>query len=249
MGNDIKVGFLTPDNQKIEMNYDEVSFFCEQLCLSPENYQRFQKFQQNYTYFSPFFDFLMFELNYVFVNPLLKENTFLKCVHHFLYQVKAQDLQEITYQSIEDYAIRIYNGGNLPYMVACSDHSLHIEKVQDVHLGYCMIHPNGYRMIAYDLEKENHELTATTIFHQLLLHSKYLYHYYDANQYLLILLIRQFGFLSVNSDQYMIGFEKMLSPVTKKIKEDYEKQGFVFYDWEEEEKDGLKEPFDYIVRR
>lgn len=54
--NNAKVGFMTPTNEKIMMNYDKVEEFCKELCFREEYKDEFSK---NYTYFKPYFDFVM----------------------------------------------------------------------------------------------------------------------------------------------------------------------------------------------
>ena len=50
-----KVGFITPDNQKIWLDYRETRNFCIDLCFLEENYQAWLEFQKDYTYFESFF--------------------------------------------------------------------------------------------------------------------------------------------------------------------------------------------------
>lgn len=45
-----KVGFITPDNQKIWLDYRETRNFCIDLCFLEENYQAWLEFQKDYTY-------------------------------------------------------------------------------------------------------------------------------------------------------------------------------------------------------
>ena len=52
--------------------------FIEKYCLEGEiNHQKFLEFAKDYTYFSPYFDFVVGVLNYSLINPWLQKNTLL----------------------------------------------------------------------------------------------------------------------------------------------------------------------------
>ena len=64
---DFKVKIISPDNEKTELNYFDILFFCQEkteeyISLSDENLIRFRNFRKNYTIFEPYFDFVMMEL-------------------------------------------------------------------------------------------------------------------------------------------------------------------------------------------
>lgn len=234
----IQVGFITPNNQKIYMEYSEVEGFCRQLCYQSENYQNFLEFQKQYTYFTPFFDFVMFHLNYIFMNPLLQENTYLKNVSNSLYLVKLEELETESYNSITERAITIKNGKTYSHIVACSDVELNIQYYNGT-LYDCLIDPNGYSMMSKkDEEKGNHEITGNTILNQLLIYNSSLVKYLDNRKYSPTLLSMYFGFLYINArDKIIIGVDRFLSPIVKKMKDDHcSKDNGIFYDWENDGK-------------
>lgn len=65
------VGFITPENEFISMKYEEVEEFCKEICLREENKESFKMFSNDYKYFTPYFDWVMVNKKYLFVNPLL----------------------------------------------------------------------------------------------------------------------------------------------------------------------------------
>ena len=220
---DVKVGFITPENETYLMFYNEVSAFCKSLCEKEENISRFNKFSKDYKYFYPYFDFVMFELEYVFINPLLEKGTYLRKVGNALFKVSEGTLCEsINYENITYVAKRIKNGGNYANLVSCSDTELNIREcaISDIHK--CMIDPNGFTMISSsDGEKDgNHEVTSSTVVNQLLITSDELWKTYDSNSYTTSYLIEKFGFIRADSLEYgnMIGIEKFLSDKVRKFK-------------------------------
>lgn len=236
--NKLQVGFITPNNQKIYMEYSGVENFCRQLCYQTTNYPEFLEFQKQYTYFTPFFDFVMFHLNYIFMNPLLQENTYLKNVSNSLYLVKGEQLEIENYDNITEHAIRIKNGKTYSYIVACSDQELNIEYYNGI-LSDCLVDPSGYSMMSKKDEiNGNHEITGNTILNQLLIYNGSLVKYLDSRQYSPTLLSMYFGFLYINSrDKIIIGVDRFLSPVVKAMKDNHcAKDNGIFYDWENEGK-------------
>jgi len=76
-------GLIDKNGNKIECDYYEIEELCikiiENYCaLSNENNQKFIEFAAYYTYFSPYFDFVVGELGYNLINPWLQKN-FLLC--------------------------------------------------------------------------------------------------------------------------------------------------------------------------
>lgn len=64
---------LKPDNQLIQGNYTLIREFCKKECLKDENISDFIEFSQSYNYFEPYFDYVMFKLNYIFINPFISK--------------------------------------------------------------------------------------------------------------------------------------------------------------------------------
>ena len=220
--NDKKVGFITPQNQYLYMYYDEVNEFCKSICESNEYIKEFHVFSKNYNYFYPYFDFVMFKLNYVFINPLLEEGTCLKRAGNALYKIEKYilDGEQDIYEHISSLAEGIKNGGNYPWLVASSDTELNIRECDVLDIHKCMIDPNGFTLISTnDGEQDgNHEVTSNTIVNQLLIGSKYLWQTYNCNYYAASYLIDKFGFIRQDSIEYdgtMVGVEKLLSEKIK----------------------------------
>ena len=79
---DFKVKIISPDNEKTELNYFDILFFCQEkteeyISLSDENLIRFRNFRKNYTIFEPYFDFVMMELKYILLNPFFEKDEYL----------------------------------------------------------------------------------------------------------------------------------------------------------------------------
>lgn len=247
---EIKVGFITPQDETYLMTYNEVNDFCKSLCEKVENFSKFNEFSKDYKYFYPYFDFVMFELEYVFINPLLEEDTYLRKVGNVLYKVSKDvfDNSKNNYENITYLAKCIKNGGNYADLVTCSDTELNIREcnISDIHK--CMIDPNGFTMISSsDGEKDgNHEVTSSTVVNQLLITSDDLWKTYDSKSYTASYLIEKFGFIRADSIEYgnMIGIERFLSDKVKKFKNlCINEKNCVFHDWEKTKKieaDSLK---------
>ncbi len=83
---DIKEGiitFITPNNVKIEAPYDKIGEFCEKYCLeyiskSKENKIQFDTFAKNYTYFKPYYDFIICELLFISYPSLVDKKSYVK---------------------------------------------------------------------------------------------------------------------------------------------------------------------------
>lgn len=76
-----KVGFIKPNGTSVYMEYYEVENFCIEeikkiISVNVKLMEKFQNFQKKYSYFKPYFDFIVFEMGYIFLNPLLKESKF-----------------------------------------------------------------------------------------------------------------------------------------------------------------------------
>lgn len=227
-----KVGFILPDNSRVFMNYDEVNNYCKSICESEEYSCEFLNFEKNYTYFDAYFDFIMKRLQYVFINPFLKEDTYLKALDNMFFIVVGDS--DITYEKVNDLAIRIKNGGNYPDLVSCSDKTLNIKAVDDSRIGTWLIDPNGYAMISNEIDT-NHEITANSVLNLLLISEKDLWKRLDLNEYAITLLIEHFGFLRTVADygnEMIVGVLEFLSAEMKNIIDVYTNvNNCFFYDW------------------
>lgn len=70
----MKAGFLKPDNSVDYMEYYEIGKYCKDLCLSKANKSLFTDYivKYNYSYFNAYFDYVLHELGYILINPLLE---------------------------------------------------------------------------------------------------------------------------------------------------------------------------------
>lgn len=155
--------FITPENELITMNYDKVEEFCKQECNKPENIDKFSKFKKDYTYYHPYFDFVMFELNYQMINPLFKSGTALVNVNQELYLTK---IDRFNYNEIRN-KLNNLSPYDLPIMTKCSTKEMNIRKQSNEHIDHCMIDPN---LIGH-MSRKLHEVTSNTILNQLLITS------------------------------------------------------------------------------
>lgn len=63
-----RVGFITPKDDFYQMSYNNVIDFCKEICFRAENFDEFLEFSKSYSYFSPYFDFVMAKKDYLFFN-------------------------------------------------------------------------------------------------------------------------------------------------------------------------------------
>lgn len=81
MENNMEVGFEKPNGMIDYMNYYEVESYCKKeistyLNLYPALIPLYEEFSKDYTYFHPYFDFVVFQMGYIFLNPLLTNSKF-----------------------------------------------------------------------------------------------------------------------------------------------------------------------------
>lgn len=79
---DITVKIINPNNEVISLKYSDILYFCQRkteefISLSEKNLKEFVEFRKNYSFFDPYFDFVMLKLKYVLINPLFYQNTYL----------------------------------------------------------------------------------------------------------------------------------------------------------------------------
>ena len=166
-----KVGFITPNNDLIFMNYYEVENFCKEICFQEENIELFEAFKKDYSYFSPYFDFVMIHKKYLFINCLYNKNYFIMFsngAYYFSYLVSDNYQDNVNFFEEQ----QIYE--NYSDMTSVSDIELNI-KAQDV--GYdddCMIDSNVIGMMSMTNVGSNygsHVVTASTVLNQMLIKS------------------------------------------------------------------------------
>jgi hypothetical protein len=71
-----------PNGKERKCKYYDIEYLCQKIIndlISTDEQikNKFEEYKKNYTYFSPYFDFLLFELNYKIKNPFNLENSIL----------------------------------------------------------------------------------------------------------------------------------------------------------------------------
>lgn len=159
----MKTGLLTSDNVFISIPYYEIGSFAENICneyiaRSEKNKMQFDVFASNYHYFKPHLDFLLFELGYKMINPLLRENTVWYAEHHQLY-LKTSSM-------VHSY-------------VPVRDDALMIQYIEPENLSSCVVDFNG---VSYNIPKGKeiyHEDIYELVLNQYLIYDKQLFKIYQ----------------------------------------------------------------------
>lgn len=165
-----KVSFIFPNNSIYFINYEDVEDFCKSLCLKEDNIKEFESFKKDYTYFSPYFDFVMFKLKLIFINPLFsgKYGLFNFDNALYLYPIKSFNYEDCFNSS------KILFSKDLgdPFMTSVSDSELGINKTNADNTGNVMIDPNLYGMMSNSgTISGSHTTTCNSVLNQLLINS------------------------------------------------------------------------------
>jgi len=83
MENNDKITFVTPSNLKFEVPFDKLNEFCKKyvethISKSEENLNDFLEFKKSYTYFDPYYDYIICVLKWICVPSLLDKNSYIK---------------------------------------------------------------------------------------------------------------------------------------------------------------------------
>lgn len=164
--------------------------------MRDENKDQFEKFKKDYTYFKPYFDFVMFKLRYRMYGCLL-DNDIIFCHNDRLSSKR-----------------NIRRNVFLPYLSKCSDKELQIKEVED-ETPDAMIDPNGMQMFANDYNNSgSHILTCRTILNQLLIQSEAIFKYFSIYKLNAISALIDCGFIraaSKESSEILICRKDLLS--------------------------------------
>lgn len=202
-----RVGFITPTDDFYQMSYSEVESFCKKICFCAENIDEFLEFSESYTYFSPYFDFVMARKNYLFFNPLYNNRKFLIFDRGAYY---LNDFVSIKYlDNVTVYRDRKSRESFISNMTTVSDDELGIDLQNIDSEAECMIDPYFMGMMSktgISNDDGSHIVTGVSVLNQLLMNSKKIaddYHNYirdkglneesDAVNY----LVSSVGFLRV----------------------------------------------------
>lgn len=79
-----EIHFITPENIKFSVPVSDIYSFCEKYCeeyisKSEENKEKFLEFKKRYTYFSPYYDFLICSLKWISYPSLIDETSYVTC--------------------------------------------------------------------------------------------------------------------------------------------------------------------------
>lgn len=104
----METGFITDENKLITIPYYEIGMFAENICKNyvgknENNRKKFEEFAKNYHHFQPYFDFLLFELGYKMLNPLLRENAMWHVEDNILYLSTHIKAKEYRYLPVNDF--------------------------------------------------------------------------------------------------------------------------------------------------
>lgn len=170
----IQVKFINEKNEVFKMDYSKVNDFCKSICLNPNYIEEFNKFKVSYSVFEPYFDFVVFKLQYIFcvgdyTLGYYPSNSYLA---DFLYDAMingSEDYQEIKNTIKEAMNLHLEDFPVIR-MAKCSDKDLNIQKIENVTKTSFLIDKNAFGYIsniAYDYG--SHVVTANTILNQSLI--------------------------------------------------------------------------------
>lgn len=104
----IKSVLVSPDNKEITCEYYEIeNIFCKLIENSPELYDDFKYFAQDYTYFAPYIDYALFRLGYKIKNPLNLEDAILEAKDGAIYLTQFSQSFEL-FPKADDKTIRFF---------------------------------------------------------------------------------------------------------------------------------------------
>lgn len=113
----MNTSLISPNGEIHNMEYYEIGLFAEKMCKqyieeNERNKTEFEKFANNYTYFKPYFDFLLFKLGYKIINPFFKENIVGFSIGNYFVTKginKEDNIRLEKYSSVSDYDLQITN--------------------------------------------------------------------------------------------------------------------------------------------
>ncbi len=215
-----EVGFLLPDGKKIEMAYHEVYHFCKQI---------YEQDHSNFGYrnnlFDSYFDYVMQEKGYIFINPLLQRENYLVAYQNQYYQIPKIEVAHLDlkeqYQALKEKVI--YEQEKDMLLMEASDIGIGLQSQETFLEGF--ITPTG---LFLDKRKcPGHWVLANTIVNQYLIKDPSLTQVYKnemgGNMHRSeLFLVHHLGFLEVDVENqqqtcvFLINQEK-----TTKIQKEY----------------------------
>lgn len=168
-------GFITPENQFIDAEYSNLQEVCKKICEDLRNQQEFLKFSKGYTNFSPYFDFVVFHLNYAFIGPFIEEKVILANRDGSLIRIEMDDLTEkygtVNYQNIMKSVSLPYYRMLLPYINPCSDKELRCQSITNSRLYSSVITSQGMMVMSTTGfgRRGSHGVTNLTLLNRILI--------------------------------------------------------------------------------
>lgn len=192
------VKLIDKDQNEYEMEYYKVNDFCKMLCYKKENIELFNEFKKDYTYYDPYFDFVIFELGYEMENALFEDETILA--------VNGEIFKETS--ALKGYVFA--------HMTKCSDSILRIEK-DDYLYKDCLVDPNGFNMMSNMRAniRGNHTVTSRTILNQVLIQNKKICEYFEDSMIRPVDIMSSLGFFRVinfDGEKFIVGLEGIMTP-------------------------------------
>lgn len=189
----------------------------------------------------------MFELNYIFINPLFHTGTYLYHCHDSLYLNK---LEGFDYSENVREAVKVAEEEDvIPYITRCSQKSMNIKPQTPESVETCMIDPNLIGMMSSTwVTGISHGITANTVLNQLLLTNhnitnQYYHHTLQLERDLegdsLHYLIQDLGFLratSLDDGAILIGNSSTFIEEERQFVEECDKYDYSFIDTTSEKK-------------
>lgn len=119
----METGLITNENKFIPIPYYEIGLFAENICknfmeANEKNKEKFEVFAKNYQHFKPYFDFLLFELGYKMINPLLRKDSIWHVEENTLYLSTLNQVKAYRYVPVND-CIFVRQGNKLENLQDC----------------------------------------------------------------------------------------------------------------------------------
>ena len=182
----------------------------------------------------------MFELHYIFINPLFNTRTYLGAHQDSLYLHKLEDFDyEKNMRSLSEL---VEKDTVIPYITRCSDKSLSIKVQHSDDVKTCMIDSNLVGMMSStDVTGTSHGITSNTVMNQFVLENSGVgrdYYYYVCEEGIdrdldpINYMIQKLGFLRATSPEdghILIGNESIFTDEQREFIEECKRNGYSFH--------------------
>lgn len=245
-------GFLTSENEFIDVEYSNLQEVCKRICEDPKNQQDFFEFSKDYINFSPYFDFVVFHLKYVFIGPFLEDKLILAYRNGSLISLEMDDFIElhgtISYENVMNVVNLPYYQALLPYINPCSDKELRCRSTSNARLYSSMITDQGMMMMSttgFD-QRGSHGVTNLTLLNMMLIEKPemfqelqlYIQNGGNYNNFLLE-ICGYLRFVSKKEGGLILVYGENHSPVIQKFLSDRKKEGYSIKDISKKRKERI----------